>query len=65
MSRSPGWNQLNPQDWERLQDAADLFEDAWRALPDPRDNIDLCPFLPKPDDPLRPAVLQELDRLAA
>ena len=45
-------------DAQRLRDVLDRFEEAWQ----PDGSIDLLPFLPAPDDSLRPRLLFELIR---
>src|SRR5205814_8872797 len=45
-------------DAQRVREVLDRFEEAWR-----RDgSVDLLPFLPAPDDPLRPRLVFELIR---
>jgi hypothetical protein len=51
---------LKTLDWERLQDLLDPFEDAWHAVAEPGQVVDLLGFLPPVDDPLRGVALQEL-----
>lgn len=57
MSGPADLGHLSPDDWERLQDAADRFEEAWVAQ---GPAADLGQFLPSPDDPLRRPCLLEL-----
>jgi serine/threonine protein kinase len=56
MSQSTGTERLKPSDWERLRDAAEQLEQAWRD----RTDMDLALFLPAAEDPLHGAVLEEL-----
>jgi hypothetical protein len=69
-------SQLQPDEWDRLQEAADRFENAWNQVNSmacgdalaPRDlsgvastpQVDLAEFLPPREDPLRAITLQEL-----
>jgi serine/threonine protein kinase len=56
MDRSADLGNLPSQQWDRLQDLVDRFEQACHQ----GDVIDLQGFLPPPGDPLRKAALQEL-----
>jgi hypothetical protein len=55
MSLPSGLGQLTPDEWERLQDLLDRFEQACERADAP----DLTPFLPPPGDRLRPLALHE------
>ncbi len=56
MSRPTRMEQFEAGDWERLQEAAEQFERAWRD----HTEVDLASFLPPPEDPLYGAILEEL-----
>src|SRR5579884_1363279 len=56
MGNLPEFGQLNAQDWNRLQDAASRFEQAWQEGQPP----ELSDFLPAAEDRLRPLLLREL-----
>lgn len=56
MSHSSSLEHLNPGDWERLREAAEKLEEAWRD----HTESDLASFLPAPDDPLYGSILEEL-----
>jgi serine/threonine protein kinase len=58
MQDSPAYSKLTPQEWERLRALVDRFEEASKR----QKNVDLADYLPRPGDPLRPAVLRELVR---
>jgi hypothetical protein len=47
---------LQTNQWDRLQEAADRFEELWRS----DGAADVQRFLPYPEDPLRPVILEEL-----
>jgi serine/threonine protein kinase/formylglycine-generating enzyme required for sulfatase activity len=56
MSQPPSNEHLKPGDWERLREAAEKLEQAWRD----HNDADLASFLPPPDDPLYGSILEEL-----
>src|SRR5215813_3931734 len=51
---------LTPEEWERLQDCVDGFEDAWQRSVQHGNFIEIRAFLPSPEDPIRGIVLEEL-----
>lgn len=56
MAELPNLGDMASGDWQRLQECADRFEDAWKTTGE----ADLNKFLPPRDDPLYSAVLMEL-----
>jgi serine/threonine protein kinase/formylglycine-generating enzyme required for sulfatase activity len=56
MSQPSSNEHLKPGDWERLREAAEKLEQAWRDHTD----TDLTSFLPPSDDPLYSSILEEL-----
>ncbi len=59
MSRPSSMEQFRTGDWERLQEAAEQFERAWRDGTD----VDLAAFLPPKEDTLYSAILEELVKI--
>lgn len=59
MASADDLGRLGPADWERLQDLADRFEEAWQF----GEPAALSGHLPLADDPLRPAALVELIKI--
>src|SRR5262245_12255908 len=59
MSRIASFANLTDREWERLQQAADRLEEAWR-LAAPTAVVNLNIYAPLPGDPLRPVILCEL-----
>jgi serine/threonine protein kinase len=60
MDRPESLGQLKTDEWRRLMEYIDRFEQAWINASNPTDTIDLRAYLPTPTDSLRPAALQEL-----
>lgn len=59
MASADELGRLDPADWERLQDLADRFEEAWQL----GEAVALCEHLPPTGDSLRPAALAELIKI--
>jgi protein kinase-like protein len=59
MPHADDLGRLDPADWDRLQDLAERFEDAWQS----GEPVPLAEHLPPADDPLRPVALAELIKL--
>jgi Protein kinase domain len=51
---------LSPEEWERLQNCIDGFEDAWLRSLEQGNFVEIRAFLPGPNDALRPTALEEL-----
>jgi serine/threonine protein kinase len=58
--RPESLGQLRTDEWKRLMELIDRFEQAWTEAVNPADTVDLRAYLPTPTDSLRPAALQEL-----
>src|SRR5690348_7527171 len=56
MSQTSSAGDLSPSDWERMREAAEKFDQAWRDS----DEVDLASFLPPANDPLYGSILEEL-----
>jgi serine/threonine protein kinase len=51
---------LRPEEWDRLQDIVESFEDSWRELPSAASGGAILDFFPPVDDPLRTSCIHEL-----
>jgi hypothetical protein len=60
MNRPTDLRQLTTEQWDRLQEIADRFEQAWEGVTGPSAGMELDPFLPTAPDDLRTVVLHEL-----
>lgn len=53
-------DRLKADEWQQLANIAALFRRAWQQAGSPAGTVDVAPFLPPPQHPLRALVLQEL-----
>jgi serine/threonine protein kinase len=60
MDRPQSLGHLKTDEWKRLMEVIDRFEQAWNDASNPADTVDLRAYLPTPRDSLRPAALKEL-----
>src|SRR5262249_23504794 len=56
MDRPADLGRLKTSEWNLVLELAERFDQAWQDA----ESVDLAAFLPPPEDPLRPAALQEL-----
>jgi serine/threonine protein kinase len=60
MDRPQSLGNLKTDEWKRLMEVIDRFEQAWIGASNPAETVDLRTYLPTPTDSLRPAALKEL-----